>query len=85
MSPTINVNAQIIVDTDDKVIINNKLYVVAIGSQLFIRRLEQKIGSTEVLLKPDGKRFGINTIDINNENFYIIGRVLLQLSFLIDC
>ena len=84
MSPTINVNAQIIVDTDDKIIVNNKLYVVAIGSQLFIRRLEQKIGSNEVLLKPDGKRFGINTVDVNDDKFYIVGRVILQLSFLID-
>ncbi len=84
MSPTINVNAQIIVDTDDKAIVNNKLYVIAIGSQLFIRRLEQKIGSAKILLKPDGERFSPNTIDINNAEFYIVGRVILQLSFLID-
>ena len=84
MEPVIQHNATLIIDTDDTVLIDGKLYLVAIDTHLEFRRIVRVIGEDKLLLQPESSKFHAEVVGVDNPKFRIIGRVVFQISVMLD-
>lgn len=78
MEPTFFEDDLIVVDKDRKEIINNRIYVILYENELFIKRVF-RLPHGKIILKSDNAFYP--DIEIQTDNFKIIGQVVTAVNF----
>lgn len=77
MEPMILDKELVIVQTDDKEIVDNKVYAICIHDDVYIKRLFKDITNSKVTMRSDNKNYPDKEISL--DKFTIIGRVVFLL------
>ncbi|MFN8770164.1 MAG: helix-turn-helix transcriptional regulator [Neisseriaceae bacterium] len=79
MQPALNNESKVLINTAQQEIINNKIYAIQKGSQIFIKRLYNTFDEKQIIAKSDNHLYPELNIDLTNEaNFKIIGMAVLK-------
>ncbi|TXH60766.1 MAG: hypothetical protein E6Q89_00310 [Bacteroidia bacterium] len=81
MEPTLHNGSRVLVDTSKHEIIDNKIYALRNGSQIFIKRLYKVFNQQKVIAKSDNSLYPEIQIDLSSENadLKIVGQAVLRL------
>lgn len=81
MEPTLHSGSRVLVDASKHEIIDNKIYALRNGSQIFIKRLYKVFTQSKVIAKSDNSLYPEIQIDLSSENadLKIVGQAVLRL------
>jgi phage repressor protein C with HTH and peptisase S24 domain len=68
MSPTIEHNSKVIIDTSQTTIEDGKIYALSKNNEIFIRRVFKQVGSISYEAKSDNDKFGKNQLQTQQPN-----------------
>lgn len=85
MEPTLYNRSRVLIDTSQHQIIDNKIYAIRNGSQVFIKRLYKVFNQSKVIAKSDNTLYPELHIDLADENtdLKIVGIAVLRLEELL--
>jgi phage repressor protein C with HTH and peptisase S24 domain len=81
MEPTLYHGSRVLIDMSQHEIIDNKIYALRNGSQVFIKRLYKVFNQPKVVAKSDNPLYPELQIDLSSENadLKIVGMAVLRL------
>ena len=81
MEPTLYHGSRVLIDMSQHEIIDNKIYALRNGSQVFIKRLYKVFNQSKVVAKSDNPLYPELQIDLSDENadLKIVGMAVLRL------
>lgn len=79
MSPTIQYNSKVLIDTSATKIENGKIYALSKNNEIFLRRVFRQLGSTAYEAKSDNEKYGTTTFKTDG-SIKVIGRIVCLLN-----